>query len=265
MVGFPDPGNPHFISDEELPQDFPLGPGQLSASQPSQIGLALQDLAWLQCRGRLHGRGGYTMTTTLLQVNPLARTFVLEGCRTSSEQDFLLKSGEVVFSSRLRGMPIRFPIVNPRTIRYQGELACSSDFPSNMEFAERRRQPRALIAPDRNYTCRLLAPGGQWLELGIDNLSQGGVGLSSMSTLSGILPSGTILNRCSLDFGPHGTLEASLQTAGHGIIRRHELLHHLVGCTFLALTPSQRTFVQRLVYQFELSALSDLSGRSDRE
>lgn len=253
MGGFDEPNYEHSTSHDGAQQDSRLSQGEPLAHHASQIGLALQDLAWLQCRGRLHGRGGYAMTTTLLQVNPQTRTFVLEGCRTSSERDFMLSSGEVHFSARLRGAPIRFPIVNPRTIKYQGELACSADFPEAFEFAERRRQPRVMIDLDSNYTCRLQAPDGRLFELGIDNLSQTGVGLRSMSALSGELPAGTVLHGCTLDFGAQGVLEVSLQAAGHGIIRRHAIMQHLVGCTFIALTPSQRTFLQRLVYQFEMS------------
>ena len=193
------------------------------------------------------------MATTLLQVNPLTRTYVMEGCRTPSEQDFLLTSGEVVFSGRLRGAPIRFPVVNPRPIRFQGGLACSADFPERLEFSERRRHPRVLVSPGMDYKCSLLAPGGKPMELNIDNVSQAGVGFSSPFTLSADLPAGTIMHRCSLDFGVHGSLQASLQAAGHGTIRRHDRLLHLVGCTFLTLSASQRTLLQRLVYQLEMS------------
>ena len=222
--------------------------------QPLQISLALQDLAWLQCIGRLQGRGGYTIATTILQVNPQTRTYVLEGCRTPSEQDFLLSSGEVTLKARLRGASIRFAVENPRTISYKGGLACEADFPSNLEFAERRRQPRAPISPDLNFKCKVQSADSQFLTLGIENISQNGVGLSSTSPLTAELPAGTTVNHCRLDFGIYGALEVILQIAGHGLICRHETTLHLIGCTFVSLSSSQSTFLQRLVYQIELTS-----------
>lgn len=222
--------------------------------QPSQVSLALQDLAWLQCTGRLHGRGGYTLTTTILQVNPLARTYVLEGCRTPSERDFLLSSGKVTFEAMLRGTSIRFAIANPRTISYQGGLACAADFPSDLVFAERRQHPRAQISPSLNFTCKVQAMDGRLLTLGIENISQSGVGLSSTAPLTEELQAGTTMPQCSLDFGVHGAMEVWLQTAGHGLIRRHNTTLHLIGCTFISVSPLQRTFLQRLVYQLEMAS-----------
>ncbi|MEM5430906.1 flagellar brake protein [Cupriavidus oxalaticus] len=220
---------------------------------PWRVSLALQDLAWLKCEGRLYGQGGYAITTMLLEINPVARRYILEGCRTPAERDFLLASGEIIFSASLRGVPIRFSVTNPRTIRFRGGLACQADFPTEFDFVERRQQPRVFIADDVNYTCRLQTPGGQIVELQIDNLSQTGVGLRSTAIGYRELPPGTILHNCSLNLGNHGVIEASLQAVGHGIIRRPEAMF-LTGCTFLSLTSWQRTFLQRLIYQFEMAS-----------
>lgn len=216
-----------------------------------QVSLALQDLAWLKCRGRLYGRHGYSMTTTLLSVNSRAKSYIFESCRTPAERDFLLASGEITFSASLRGAPIRFTVKNPRTIRYQDGLACLADFPTQIEYVDRRHQPRVFIAPAMNYTCKLQTPGGTLIELGIDNLSQTGVGLRMTSSGHRELPTGTIMHQCSLNFGTHGVLESSLQAVGHGTVRRQQGTFDLIGCTFLSLTDSQRTFLQRLIYQLE--------------
>ena len=223
----------------------------------SRVSLALQDLARLQCRGKLYGRGGYAMTTMLLEVNSRARSYILEGCRTSAEQDFLLASGEILFSALLRGVPIRFAVKNPRTIEFRGGLACLADFPTQLDYVDRRRQPRVLIPSALNYTCKLQAPDGVLLEFGVDNLSQTGVGLCTTSSGYRVLPKGTTMHDCRFDFGSHGVMEASLQAVGHGTVQRHQATFHLIGCTFLSLTSSQRTFLQRLIYQIEFASDAD--------
>ena len=218
---------------------------------PSRVSLALQDLAWLKCRGRLYGGGGYSMATTLLAVNSLAKSFLFEGCRTPAEQDFLLASGEIIFSAALRGAPIRFAIRNPRTIEYRGGLACLADFPTQLEYVDRRRHPRVLIAPTMKYTCNLQTADGPLLEFGVDNLSQTGVGLRATSIGYRKLPTGTIMHDCTLNFGVHGAMKTSLQAVGYGTVQRDRAMFHLIGCAFLSLTSSQRTFFQRLIYQIE--------------
>ena len=148
---------------------------------PTRVSLALQDLAWLECRGRLYGRRGYSMTTILLSVNSREKNYIFEGCRTPAEQDFLLSSGEITFSASLRGAPIRFAVRNPRTIKYQGGLACLADFPTQLEYVDRRHHPRVLIASTINYTCDLQTDDGLLLEFQVDNISQTGIGLRSTS------------------------------------------------------------------------------------
>ena len=254
----------------------PSPEGQQSAQDnhlidhPSRVSLALQDLAWLKCTGRLSGRGGYSMTTTLLAVNSRERSYIFEGCRTPAEQDFLLASGEIIFSSgeiifsaTLRGVPIRFAVRNPRTIPYQGGLACLANFPTQLEYVDRRGQPRVFLDRAMNYTCKLQTPNGASLEFGVDNLSQTGIGLLTTSIGYRELPTGTIMHECKLNFGTHGVMEASLQAVGHGSIQRHQARFHLIGCTFLSLTSAQRTLLQRLIYQIELAGDARHSAAAD--
>ena len=86
--------------------------------------------------------------------------------------------------------------------------------------------------------------------LGIDNLSQTGVGLRSSAAQQDVLPTGTVVERCELHFGVHGMMEATLQATGHGIIRRHALVQHR-RLPLPRPDPAQRTFLQRTVYRFE--------------
>lgn len=247
----------------------PSPEGQQSAQDnhlidhPSRVSLALQDLAWLKRRGRLSGRDGYSMTTTLLAVNSRARSYIFEGCRTPAEQDFLLASGEIIFAATLRGVPIRFAVRNPRTILYQGGLACLANFPTQLEYVDRRAQPRVFLDRAMNYTCKLQTPNGASLEFGVDNLSQTGIGLLTTSIGYRELPTGTIMHECRLNFGTHGVMEASLQAVGHGSIQRHQARFHLIGCTFRSLTSSQRTLLQRLIYQIELAGDARHSAAAD--
>lgn len=226
---------------------------------PTRVSLALQDLAWLKCRGRLYGRHGYSMTTTLLSVNSRAKSYIFESCRTPAEQDFLLASGEITFSASLRGAPIRFAVRNPRTIKYQGGLACLADFPTRFEYVDRRHHPRVLIAPTMNYICNLQTQDGLLLDFRVDNISQTGIGLRSTSIGYRELPTGTIVHDCTLNFGIHGVMKASLKTVGYGAIQRNREIFHLIGCAFLSLTSTQRTFLQRLIYQIERDG--DTDGR----
>ena len=220
---------------------------------PIQISAVLLDLAWLKCIVRLSARDGYKLATTLLKVDPVACTFIFDGCRTDAERDLLLTSDEIAVSAILRDVKIDFVIGRPYLINYQGGPACAATFPSHLYHFERRRHPRARPQVAMGYRCELQAMDDQPLKLDIADLSLSGVGLRSKVASTDRFPVGTILQKCRLDFRNQGELEFDLQVVGHGLTWEGQRTMHHIGCTFVAISPGQQTFLQRLVYHIELA------------
>ena len=99
---------------------------------PIQISAVLLDLAWLKGVVRLSARDSYKIATTLLKVDPVDCTFIVDGCRTDAERDLLLTSDEIAVSAVLRDVKIDFVIGRPYLIKYQGLPACIAAFPSQL-------------------------------------------------------------------------------------------------------------------------------------
>ncbi len=242
----------HQPNSTQAPSIGPLDDCQ-RLTLPIQISAVLLDLAWLKCVVRLSARDGYKIATTLLKVDPVACTLIFDGCRTDAERHLLLTSDEIAVSAVLRDVRIEFIIGRPYLIKYQGGPACAATFPSELYHFERRRQPRARPQAALGERWELHTPDHQLLQLDIADISLSGVGLRSKGALTDRLPAGTILQKCRLDFRSQGELEFDLQVVGHGLAWEGQSAMHHIGCTFVALAPGQRTFLQRLVYRIELA------------
>lgn len=220
---------------------------------PIEISAVLLDLAWLKCVVRLTARDNYKITTTLLKVDPVACTFIFDGCRTDAERDLLLTSDEIAVSAVLRDVKLDFVIGRPSLIRYQGGRACAATFPSQLYHFERRRHPRARLQAAMGYRCELHTPDERLLKVDIADLSLSGVGLRFKEACENRFPVGAILQKCRLDFRNLGELEIDLRVVGHGLAWKDQRIMHHIGCTYVSLTPGQQTFLQRLVYHIELA------------
>ncbi|MFS8981364.1 flagellar brake protein [Cupriavidus necator] len=222
-------------------------------SLASQVGLVLQDLAWLNCEVIVRVRGGYAITTKLLKVDSPNKTFIFDGCRTDAEREILLASGQLGFSAILRGAETAFVVEDPQVVYFQGRRACAAAFPRRFRYDERRQHPRAPVPASLSLNCESPLEDGERLRLKIVDVSQAGVGLRSEESDIRRLPMGTVLRGCKLDLGKQSLLDITLQVAGYGLQWQGQSVIHTIGCAFVSLTLSQQTILQRLVYQIELA------------
>ncbi|MGO4329312.1 flagellar brake protein [Cupriavidus sp. 2TAF22] len=239
--------------NRSLPPSLRMLDDRYRLTQHVQISAVFLDLAWLGCEVRIRTLDKYEIASTLLKVDPANGTFIFDGCRTDAERDLLLASDEIVFSTTLRGVEIDFTVGRPYPVKYRGEPACAAAFPSQLYHFERRSHPRASALVNMAYNCELRTSDERILTLDIADLSLSGVGLRSKAVSAGQLSVGTILKKCSLDFGDLGKLEVDLQVVGQGLVQHGRRDMHHIGCAFVSLAPGQQTFLQRMVYQIELA------------
>ncbi|WP_442875264.1 flagellar brake protein [Cupriavidus sp. P-10] len=217
----------------------------------SLVSLVLQDLAWLSCEVTIRVHGGYAITTKLLKVDPANRTFVFDGCRTDAEREVLLASGQLDFSTILRGAETAFLVEDPQVINFQGRQALAAAFPLRIRCAERRRHPRAPVPASLRFICDLPLQNGERLRLEIGDVSQSGLGLRAQESDIRRLPIGTVVRGCKLELGQQRLQDLTLQVAGCGLQWQGRSVMHILGCAFVSLPLHQQTVLQRLVYQIE--------------
>ncbi len=219
----------------------------------SQIGTVLRDLAWQKCLLSVRTRSGYEMVTSVLQVDPVSRTFVFDWCRADAERQALMVSEQNAFSGLLRGVPVNFLVGTPAATRFEGEPAFVADFPQKLYHLQRRRHFRARTLLTKGYQCELRMADNGVLKLDVADLSLSGVGLRSRTVGNDQLQVGTIIAKARLDFGELGRLEMDLQVVGHWLVGRDDNAIHHYGCAFANPDGRTENFLQRLVFALELA------------
>jgi len=222
----------------------------------SQIGTVLRDMAWQKCLLNVRSKGGSEIVTSILHVDPANKTFIFDWCRADGERQALMASDQNAFSGLLRGVPVNFLVGTPGATRFEGGPAFIADFPEKLYHFQRRRHFRARTLLTKGYRCELRMPENaakQVLQLDIADLSLSGVGLRSRAVGADLLPVGSVVKRCLLDFAELGRLELDMQVVGHWLVGFDDNTVHHYGCAFLNPDGRMENFLQRLVFQLELA------------
>ncbi len=106
------------MSLQDSPESNPAGSGpqdeidaQAGAAQPderyrlthtSQIGAVLRDLSWQKCLITVRTRTGHQFVTSILQMDPVNRTFLFDWCNADAERQSLMTSDETRFGPAAR-------------------------------------------------------------------------------------------------------------------------------------------------------------------
>ncbi|WP_455288783.1 flagellar brake protein [Cupriavidus necator] len=219
----------------------------------SQIGTVLRDLSWQKCMLSVRTRTGHQFVTSILQVDPVDRTFVFDWCNADAERQSLMTSEENAFSGLLRGVPVNFVAGQPAATRFEQGPAFVVSFPEKLYHFQRRRHFRARTLVTKGYRCEIRKPDNTALCLDIADLSLSGVGLRSKTVTDEQLPVGTTIGKCRLDFRELGKLELDLQVVGHWLVGRDDNAIHHFGCAFVNPDGRMENFLQRLVFSLELA------------
>ncbi len=219
----------------------------------SQIGTVLRDLNWQKCLLTVRARTGHQMVTTILNVDPASRTFVFDWCRSDAERHALMTSEENAFSGLLRGVPVNFLVGKPPATRFEDGPAFVADFPAQLYHFQRRRHFRARTLLTKGYRCEIHMPDRVVHRLEIADLSLSGVGLRSRTVTNEMLPVGTTVARCILDFAELGRMELGLQVVGHWLVGNDQSAIHHFGCAFVNPDGRLENQLQRLVFAIELA------------
>lgn len=244
------------FEDEPIEQDAAQLDERYRLTHSSQIGTVLRDMAWQKCLLNVRSKGGSEIVTSILHVDPANKTFVFDWCRADGERQALMSSEQNAFSGLLRGVPVNFVVGAPGATRFEGGPAFIADFPEKLYHFQRRRHFRARTLLTKGYRCEIQLPESadkKTLSLDIADLSLSGVGLRSRAVGSDLLPVGTVIKKCRLDFGDLGRLELDMQVVGHWLVGfDYNTVHHY-GCAFLNPDGRMENFLQRLVFQLELA------------
>jgi c-di-GMP-binding flagellar brake protein YcgR len=238
------------IADDE--SDYP----DFGRRNPLEIGVSLRNLV---NRGDFltvdHGKG--QIVTRLLDVNPLARTFVFDWGKVADENVAVLATENLMFSASPEGVRVEFATGTPREIVVDGHPAFEADFPPVLFYMQRREYFRVEAPVLDPYICSGVLPSGERFRFEVNDLSLGGVALRTMDERVAALEIGVILQDVELHFSNPGKVVLDVQLmSNRQIVNAKGDRRYTLGFKFMSLPGSAENTLQRLITQLEMKRRS---------
>jgi c-di-GMP-binding flagellar brake protein YcgR len=238
------------IADDE--SDYP----DFGRRNPLEIGVSLRNLV---NRGDFltvdHGKG--QIVTRLLDVNPLARTFVFDWGKVADENVAVLATENLMFSASPEGVRVEFATGTPREIVVDGHPAFEADFPPVLFYMQRREYFRVEAPVLDPYICSGVLPSGERFRFEVNDLSLGGVALRTMDERVAALEIGVILQDVELHFSNPGKVVLDVQLmSNRQIVSAKGDRRYTLGFKFMSLPGSAENTLQRLITQLEMKRRS---------
>ena len=163
----------------------------------------------------------------------------------------LLASGRITGVTMHNHVKVQFICDELQPCQYKGEAAVCCALPKRMLRLQRRDTFRQSVPVGMKITCQLQTDDHQQLELGLVDISAGGVCLAD-ETARLDLPPTTPIPYCRISLGEHGTVEAKLEVRNRYMVTLKTGREvQRIGCQFRGLPAQMNAIVQRFIVSID--------------
>lgn len=223
---------------------------------PLEIGVSLRNLVnradFLTVD---HGKG--QIVTRLLDVNPLARTFIFDWGGIPEQNLAVLAAENLMFHASPDGVRVEFATGTPREIVFEDHPAFEADFPPVLFYMQRREYFRVEAPVLDPFICSGVLPNGERFRFEVNDLSLGGVALRTMDERVESMQVGVILPAVELHFSNPGKVVLDLQLmSNRQVVNSKGDRRFTLGFKFMSLPGAAENTLQRLITQLEMKRRS---------
>ena len=214
----------------------------------------------------LANRDGAAIVTTILDIDDVAGTLIVDCAQREHMNDSILKSDNISFETALEQVRILFFVDRVERCTYEDAPALKLDLPDSMIRVQRREFYRVPTLAGAPVSCTVTIPQegsgeARLVTLVLQNVSGGGIALIDEH---GVLEQtiGRVYPNCRIDL-PGGTLVVtSLELRNTQAIRlpNGKTVNRL-GCLFINLPHAMLAAVQRYITKLEREQNARASGR----
>jgi len=189
--------------------------------------------------------------TAILEVDVQTGTVTVDASANQELNQRLIDNSPVRFVSNDEGVRVQFQALKVESALFRGRPALRFGIPRSLYKMQRRefyRMPTPILNPVR---CAIPMTDEKLLDMPLTDIGLGGICLAGEF---GEEPPalGTILERCSIGLGKHGTLRIDLCVRNTYLVPLRNGSHsRRTGCQFLTITPQQESMVQRYIIFLE--------------
>ncbi len=222
-----------------------------------EIVFILEDLSKNNTSINLDTHEGAGLVTSVLGVDTEDNVIYLDIGHDPKTNEKIKKSHQITFSTQT-GVKVRWYSTHLDMIAMTDGDAFYMEIPSVIERIQRREYFR-LDTPkgSRALICKIPA-GEDIIEVIIEDMSVGGLGLSVKGTPHEIFSQGAMLDGCSVEFPAAGSVPFRLRICGiwpSAKTKSGEIVHH-IGMEFVNVSRGVESVIQRYMVQLERDRIS---------
>ena len=219
-----------------------------------------------QVLNMLANRDSTAIVTTILEIDDVAGTLVIDCAQREYMNEGILSSDNISFETALEQVRILFFVDRIEQCMHQGAPALKLDLPQSMIRLQRREYYRVPTVAGAPVSCTITIPQSgpgevRAVSLTLQNVSGGGIALiDSQGLLDPTI--GRIYRNCRIDL-PGGTLVVTsleLRNAQQVRLPNGQSANRL-GCLFIDLPHAMLAAVQRYIAKLEREQNARAAGR----
>ena len=214
----------------------------------------------------LANRDGAAIVTTILDIDDVAGTLIVDCAQREHMNDSILKSDNISFETALEQVRILFFVDRVERCTYEDAPALKLDLPDSMIRVQRREFYRVPTLAGAPVSCTVTIPQegsgeARLVTLVLQNVSGGGIALIDEH---GVLEQtiGRVYPNCRIDL-PGGTLVVtSLELRNTQQVRLpNGKTANRLGCLFIDLPHAMLAAIQRYITKLEREQNARAAGR----
>lgn len=198
--------------------------------------------------------GGHSCATALLDVREDG-SLIFDGNRHEAVNRRIAAASKLVCSTQLDLVPIRFRIVTPQALTYEGYPAFSAASPDALLRLQRREMFRLQVSPSAPVTVHFgdgtVPPDATTGGLRVLDISGGGIAIAAPEDDQARFAVQTRLPPALLRIADADPLPVTLEVAHVGHFEVRGVQHWRVGCRFVGMNAAAEQRVLQYVFQIE--------------
>ena len=219
-----------------------------------------------QMLNMLANRDSTAIVTTILNIDDVAGTLIVDCAQRGYMNDSILQSDNISFETALEQVRILFFVDRIEQCMYEGAPALKLELPRSVIRVQRREFYRVPTLAGAPVSCTITIPQtdsgeGRPVTLVLQNVSGGGIALIDAQ---GVLDQtiGRIYRNCRIDLPGGALVVTSLELRNLQEIRLPDgKTANRLGCLFLDLPHVMLAAVQRYISKLEREQNARASGR----
>jgi c-di-GMP-binding flagellar brake protein YcgR len=198
-----------------------------------------------------YNRGESFILTYIIDVDPDKGLVFLDLGANEKSNEKILNSEKIIVVTTHDKVKVQFVTNRIEKVRLDGREVFRIELPKSVLKLQRREYYRVTTPIFKPLKCIVLMGDGRKIEMAIEDISIGGVGVV-LPPADAVVEPGMIFNGCSLILPEIGNIVAAMEIRNvFEVTLRNDLKTKRAGCQFINLSPNMQSMIQRYIIKVQ--------------